>query len=352
MRPSERYRQYAAELEDFWGRRDLAPAHVRKFAAFGRQVRLASNEPLALEAAGYSQVQFSSAPPVEGTQYEITLLVRSMPQDPGPLPDNLFNHIQYSGTDEMLALQLGGWGHCQVDLAGRRALAVLTPELGRHPALISRYLLHTIITNFFFAEGLGMLHATGLLFQERVILLMAPHNGGKSTTALRLVLAGAALLTDSQLYISEHQGQLMLMGYPIGRLKLRPNVVNQFPEVDHQMATEPIRGELKHILDLRHFRPQAVCEEAVFPSGVEICLLSLQDQPQTVLEPASREEIWRAVMANSIYYDAIQVWRPNLENIDRLIAMASYHHLKVGADQESLVAALGKSRIRPDATGN
>jgi hypothetical protein len=147
------YAQYEQQLVDVWGRRLNDRAVSRTIGVFGRTVRLSSNEELVLEAAEFSQPLFSSAPLANREPFEIHFVVRPFPNPPGPLPDNLFDRIQYSGYGGWLALNLGNWGHCHIDLDKGRAWAVLGPELGFRPEAVSRYLLNTILTNFMIAEG-------------------------------------------------------------------------------------------------------------------------------------------------------------------------------------------------------
>src|SRR5438105_10000452 len=135
------YARHAPELEDFWERRNNQLRHTRDFAVFGHAVRLAANQPDVLAAADFSAALYSSAPMVDKPPLLIRLVVQPMPQPPGRLPHNLFSHIQYTGGEDWLAIQLGAWGHCQVDLTAGRALAVLSPELATEPEVVSRCLL-------------------------------------------------------------------------------------------------------------------------------------------------------------------------------------------------------------------
>jgi len=63
------------------------------------------------------------------------------------------------------------------------------PELAARPELVSRCLLNTLLNNLLTARGLSMLHATSLV-QGNGGCCYCTHGTGKSTTALRLALAG------------------------------------------------------------------------------------------------------------------------------------------------------------------
>ena len=334
------YSRYEAQLEDFWGRRQNRPEFSREFTVFGHQVRLASNFQDILASADFAQPLYSVAPELDVPPFTIQLVVRPMPVSPGPLPENLANHIQYTGHAGWLAIHLGPWGHCQVDLAGKQALAVLAPELAEQPATVSRTLLNTILTNFLIASGYGYLHTTGLLKGRQVLLLLARHNSGKSTIALRLALAGYHLLSDSMIFVDHQSPPLRLYVFPVGRIKLRQDMVADFPQLETLLEKEPVRGEVKYAADLRQLDPALVHETAVVPSAVHLCLLARGDQPVTHLRPASLSEVMERVMANSLYYDTAGVWQQNLASIRPLVEQARCYHLQAGNDTAGLVATI------------
>ena len=337
------YARHAPHLEDFWGRRDNQLTHTRDFAVFGHSVRLASNQPGVLAAADLSAPLYSSAPPVDRPPLLIRLVVRPLPQPPGPLPENLFNHIQYTGSEDWLAIQLGAWGNCQVDLTAGRAWAALSPELAAAPEVVSRCLLNTLLNNFLTARGLTMLHATSLARDAdggQVLLLIAPHGTGKSTTALRLALAGYPLMSDSQVYVNARPEGMLLTGFPVGRVKLRRDMLGDFPQLRPLLTPEEVRGETKFTLDLRRVDPALVRATAVAPEHVTLCLLTRHNAAETTRRPATRAEVLDVLMQNSLHYDRAEAWRENVAGMERLVDMAQWHHLVVGTDQQSLLKVI------------
>jgi hypothetical protein len=338
------YRHQQGDLEDFWARRASRLRYEREACLFGRPVRFLTNDERLWTAVDLCCSQYSSAPPAWATPFTLQLVVHEAPAlaSPGPAPDDLADRIQYTADGNWLAMLLGGWGHCQVDLAGGRALAVVTPELAQRPDLFAQYVLNTTLTNLFQANGLGMLHATCLLRGEDALLLMAPHNSGKSTTALRLVLAGWQLLSDSQVYVpppATHP-QLQLMGFPVGRLKLREDMLDHFPQLRPWLTEEQVRGEAKHTLDLRRYQPELVQAEAVTPTAVVACLLERAENGRTRLRPADPAEVRQAVVSNSLHLHTEAVWLGNLAAIERLVEQARWHRLEIGLDGEGIVEAV------------
>lgn len=334
------FNAHQAGLEDFWGRRQNGPRFRRDFTLFGRPIRVSSNHQKVLAAVDDSAPLFSTAPASGAAPFTVHLVVGEMPIDPGPPPEDLFTVIQYSGHAEWLAMQIGEWGHCQIDTVAGRATAVLSPRLAERPYLVSRGLMNTIFTNLVIGAGFGMLHCTGLLRGKHTLLLMAPHNSGKSTTAFRLVLAGYTLLSDSQVYVSPDSERLQLLGFPVGRLKLRQDMVPHFPQVHALLKPEPVRDEIKQIFDLRKWNEERACTSAVYPQSVDLCLLTRHDAAHTILRPASPAAVWEAVMANSIFYDTAVAWQRNLAQINRLIARTRHHHLTIGTDPAHIIKTL------------
>jgi hypothetical protein len=243
-----------------------------------------------------------------------------------------------------MAIQVGAWGHCQVDLDRGTAVAVVTPELAARPDLLNLCLLNTVLTNQFMAGGLAMLHATCLLRGERALLLMAPHNSGKSTTALRLVLGGYPLLSDSQVYLAAVAAPtgLRLLGFPVGRVKLRADVLPRFPHLHADMVPEEVRGETKYMLDLRQVEPALVCAQAIVPAAIDVCLLSRSADGRTRLAAAERGAAVEAAVRNSLHYHTEAVWQRNLELIAKLIDGARWHHLEAGSQPDELLAAVAR----------
>ncbi len=337
------YRQHRDQLTDFWSRRHCVPRYMHDFRVFGRRIRLTSNEEHVLAAAGHCRPLYSTAPPTtDDTLFSIHVVVQAGPDDTEPVPANLFDHTRYAGHGDWLMMQLGQWGHAHVDLSAGRALAVLAPSLARRPETVCQCLLNTIITNLFIAGGYGMLHASCLFRAGRALLLLAPHNTGKSTTALRLALAGYPLLSDSMVFVPSSGAHLQLLGFPVGKIKLRQDVVQQFPRLEPLLTSEPVRDEVKYSVDLREVDLGLVHETVAEPAAIELCLLEQSGESQTRLVPASRAEALDAVMANSLYYDTEAVWQQNLAAIQPLIERARFHCLAIGSDGDALVATVSR----------
>ncbi|HFQ94432.1 MAG TPA: hypothetical protein ENK32_10510, partial [Anaerolineae bacterium] len=321
------YKRYAGELADFWGRRKTHGRFQRQFDLFGLTFTLRSNVAEVLTAVDlalplYTQIESE----MDAPEIEIQVAARDGRLSTEPPPDDLMQRITYAGDGEWLALHLGEWGQVHVDLGRGRATAVIAPSLAQRPDLFAQCVLHTILLNFIIAAGYGMLHASCLERDGHALLLLAPHNTGKSTTALRLALAGWRLLTDSMVFVSsgeilpqiarigadfdianpqnprnprlKNEG-IRLLGFPVGQIKLRADMAAQFPQLRPYLTPEIVRDETKYRLDLRQ-AGVPVWETAVTPSRAALCLLARHDAPDTRVTAVSQERVWEAIMRNSL----------------------------------------------------
>jgi hypothetical protein len=336
------FEEQSPHLEDFWGRRENTPRYERTFALFGRPARLTSNHPIALTALDHSLPLFTSAPATPHPLLTIQFVVRESPQPSRTPPENLSAIARYTGDGEWLSIQLGAWGHCHIETIKGTAIAILEPALAERPDLISRHLLNTIFTNLLFGCGFAMMHCTGLIRNDKILLLMAPHNTGKSTTALRLVLAGYQLLSDSQIYVSPDTEAIELLGFPVGKAKLRRDMVPEFPALQSLLTTEQVRDEVKFTLDLRKLDPALVYDQPFRPTDIELCLLSRANTAQTLLMPASSEEVMTAAIHNSIFYDTPAGWERTLALIERCLNHSHWHHLVIGRDPNSILRTVNR----------
>jgi hypothetical protein len=217
------------------------------------------------------------------------------------------------------------------------AHAVLSPSLAARPEQVCQVLVNTILTNLITRHGYSMLHASALIKEGDILLLQAPHGTGKSTTALRLLLHGYRLLSDSMVYIGERKNELWLGGFPVGLIKLRTDILPLFPEMAAEAQEEPVRNETKHRVELRRVDPELVYRQMIRIRHVAYCLLERWDRSGSALEPLSEEELWPEIMANSLHYDSPELWVQNLARIERMLDHAELHRLRIGSSKEEII---------------
>ena len=222
------------------------------------------------------------------------------------------------------------------------AHAVLAASLAESPQLVCQVLLNTILNNFATRHGYSMLHASALVKDENVLVLQAPHGTGKSTTALRLLLSGYQLLSDSQIYLGEHDGSLWMGGFPIGRIRLRADMLPLFPELAAEAQTEPVRNETKHRVDLMRVDSALTRRDMIRIQRVEFCLLERWEKSESRIEPLSEDELWPEIMVNSLHYDTPELWNENLRRVDLLLRKANLHRLHIGTSEDEILKTVNQ----------
>ncbi len=338
-----------AALEDFWQRRANRLLFEQEARLFGHSLRVHSNKASVLEAvelALQSYTQTSQAKPPIG---DIELVVQPMRQAPGPAPDDLMQHITYSGSGDWLIMHLAGWGIVHLNLARRLGTAVLDPQLACRTDLVAQCVLHTLLLNLIISQGqspvpgqvstpgYGMLHASCLVRGGVALLLLAPHNTGKSTMALRLALTGFPLLTDSMVFVDEAG---FLHGYPVGIVKLRGDMVGEFPQIRPFLQTEIVRNETKYRVDLRAAGSQYVQETTVRPHKIILCLLARRAGAETIVEEVTETAVIQAILRNSLYVDRPTVWQQNIAKLQKLLVGQTAVSLTLGTDPDHAIQTI------------
>jgi hypothetical protein len=339
---NELYRQHQPRMEDFWSRRVTVPKYEKSIGVFGERVVFDSNHKNVLEAAAFAEQMYSAWEPRGESFWRVHLTVHDLETSPPPPPERLIDLVHYAGADDWLSIDLREWGHCFVDMKRCEAYAVLSSSIAENPRLVCQVLLNTILNNFATRHGYSMLHASALLKDEDILVLQAPHGTGKSTTALRLLLNGYQLLSDSQIYLYEDHGALWIGGFPIGRIRLRADMLPRFPVLAAEAQTEPIRNETKHRVDLMRVDPTLTRGEMIRVQRVEFCLLERWNKFESTLEPLSEEDLWPEIMVNSLHYDTPELWNENLRRVNLFLRHANLHRLHIGTSEDEILKTVNQ----------
>lgn len=334
---NELYRQHNHRMEDFWDRRANASKYEQTIHIFGQAITFYSNHEEVLDSANIAERLYSTASPNGKPAWQVNFTVHDSDSRPAPPPERLVDLIHYAGADDWLSIDLHGWGNCFVDMTRCEAHAILSSSLAGNPEQVSQLLLNTILTNWITWHGYSMLHASALIKDGHILLLQAPHGTGKSTTALRLILNGYRLLSDSMVYIGEHDGDLCMGGFPVGRIKLRSDMLPLFPALAAQTEEEPVRNETKHRVDLKRVSPEMAYNEMIQIRRVEFCLLERWEKPGSKIEPLTQDVLWPEIMVNSLHYSTPEIWHENLRKIDMLLNHARLHRLLIGTSETEIL---------------
>ena len=333
---NELYRKHNERMEDFWARRENAPRYEKTIRIFGRPVIFDSNHEKVLECADLAAEMYSTSDSQNEMIWRVHLTVRSTPR-PAPPPERLIDLIHYTGADDWLSIDMLEWGNCFVDMKRGEAFAVLSQSLAERPEQVCLVLINTILTNFITRHGYSMLHASALIKDENILLLQAPHGTGKSTTALRLLLNGYRLLSDSQVYIGERENELRMGGFPVGRIRLRADMLPLFPALAAEAEAEAVRNETKHRVELKRVDPALAYLQMIPIRRVEYCLLERWDKSESVIEPLTEDQLWQEIMINSLHYDTPEIWKENLRRVELLLKHANLHRLRIGSSEDEII---------------
>jgi hypothetical protein len=89
------------------------------------------------------------------------------------------------------------------------------------------------------------IHAACLVHYESGVLITGASGAGKSTLSVALALNGMELVSDDWTYLWDGHDRLMAYGLQVP-VKLLPDAVNHFPQLQGQEATISMNGELAY----------------------------------------------------------------------------------------------------------
>ena len=326
-------------MEDFWSRQTNVQTEMFEFKPFGIPATITANQTEVLAAARLSANRFSRATSTSGQPMRLQLVVRS--DSTGPVPVTLPEQLSYAGVGNWITVSAGVWGHGFANLVSREALVFLSPALASETRLVSRYFIDHYLLNFILTDW-AMLHASCVLDPDlqRLIVLIGPHNTGKSTTALHLLRAGYHFLADGMALLQPHEDGFIVGGYPIGEVKLRNDVLSLFPEYTGEAVQ--VREDRKTVVNLRATHPEGLVETLIKPAAIQLCWLERSRAGQTRLNPLSPSELWPLLLANTVYWAEPERVAHNYETLQALLQVSDLHRLELGTEVEGLVVAINE----------
>jgi hypothetical protein len=173
---------------------------------------------------------------------------------------------------------------------------------------------------------------------EQLIIMVAPHNTGKSTTALRLLRAGYKFLADGMALLQQTGQGFEVGGYPIGEVKLRDDVLALFPEYSGQRVL--VREQRKTVVNLRQIHPGLLVEKTIRPTSILLCFLERGNTGQTSVEKISPEDALPLLAGNTVFWDEAERLAANNNTLHSFIRAAKCYQLKTDNNFEELLAAI------------
>jgi hypothetical protein len=326
-------------MEDFWSRQANAQTVSFEFAPLGMPAKISANQPEVLAAARLSAGRFSQAAESNGQTMRIQIVVRSETTE--PVPDDLPERLVYAGVGNWITVSAGVWGHGFANLDAREGVVLLSPALAAETRLVSRYFIDHYLLNFILIDW-AMLHASCVLTpdRQRLVVMIGPHNAGKSTTALHLLRVGYHFLADGMALIKQTEAGFIVGGYPIGEVKLRDDVLTLFPEYTGEAVR--VREDRKTVVNLRAAHSERLVEMLINPASIHLCLVERSGTRQTQIRPLSPAGIWPRLMVNTVYWAEPERLAHNIEALQALLRIAGLHRLELGTDVAGIVTALNE----------
>ncbi|NJN99908.1 MAG: hypothetical protein HC875_40280 [Anaerolineales bacterium] len=220
-------------------------------------------------------------------------------------------------------------------------MAFLSPALAAETRLVSRYIIDHYLLNFILTDW-AMLHASCVLDPsgQRLILMVAPHNTGKSTTALHLLRAGYIFLADGMVLLRRNGPGFVVGGYPIGEVKLRDDVLALFPNYTGEAVR--VREQRKTVVNLRAVHGDRLAETLFTPQQIQLCLVERGGNSQTEIAPLSPAEAEPVLAANSVFWDEPSRLAHNTAALHALLESAALYRLRIGTEPDGIVQTIAK----------
>ena len=131
-------------------------------------------------------------------------------------------------------------------------------------------------------------------------------------------------------------------GFPVGRIKLRSDMLPFFPAAAAQAKAEPVRNEIKHRVDLMRVESHGGrSTDDPHPAGGILSAGTL-DKPESQIGRLSEEELLPEIMVNSLHYDTSQLWKENLRRVDRMLQKAKLHRLQIGTSETEILKTVNQ----------
>jgi hypothetical protein len=134
------------------------------------------------------------------------------------------------------------------DLLRRRVMGVLSPAAARDLHFWNSKFLPITIGLLGTTMGIAPLHCACLDRNGDALLVAGNSGAGKSTLTAALAKQGFGVVSDDCTYVSKDGAELVAHGL-FSRVKLLPDAVRFFPELQDFAPKETLNGEIAHEID-------------------------------------------------------------------------------------------------------
>jgi hypothetical protein len=267
-------------------RRSSASFDMACFDFYGLTVEVSSTEPQLVEEVRRDFAYFQV--PRTGGQVQVEMRLEAPPYADLPaIPASFL-------TPRNICFHNGKLSY--IDYFGHGLVVFNRPALQCTIYGTNRELVHEIAYLFFLStvgqyldqRRLHRVHALGVSYRGRGILLLLPSGGGKSTMALKLLNHPGVLLLGEDTPLIDRQGRILPFPLRLGvRLGQQTGIPEQYLRTVERMEFEP-----KTLIDIEYFRDRL--GQVVEPAAILVGERNLGDVSEIV--PLARRRALRALL--------------------------------------------------------
>jgi hypothetical protein len=184
--------------------------------------------------------------------------------------------------------------------------------------------------------GLYSLHAAGLTWRDRGLLLAGGSGSGKSTLAITLARAGFGFLGDDMLFLSTDGARVGVRGFP-DQVDVTDSTVRFFPELQPMLECPRPDGWPK-----RSFRIEAIYGESIVSSCIPAAIVfpRVANADNSTLTPMRPDEALLELAPNVLLTEP-RACQAHLHALARLTMETPCYRLWTGRDFDAIPAIVG-----------
>lgn len=189
------------------------------------------------------------------------------------LPADAPHDPRFRGMHHLLFADFGRGDTFGFDLLRRKVIATISSETAANGALWDSMLLPIVVGVLGAAVGVVPVHSACLDWDHKGLMIVGASGAGKSTLCVTLSQRGLSIVSEGWTYITEGRGGLMAHGIS-PRVKLLPDAVRHFPELQGLSPSKTLNGEIAFDIDAAdvfhsQMRPQSTPRWLLFLQRVE-----------------------------------------------------------------------------------
>ncbi len=322
---------------------EQSPRLSRVLPVMGCRVRFESNSHELLKAAGLAFAGLKGPRTTASNTLRVALVLEEATGSRKPRRPPRMTLTSGAG---LLTGVMRGFASVTVDVAGRRAMAVITRDLLAFPYHLQYEVIELVtLTLAARVQRLVPLHAACVARGDRAVLLLGDSGAGKSTLSLLAMAAGLQVVAEDSAFITT---SLRVHGAS-SRLHVHASSIRLLSDaalrrrVRRAPVIERRSGARKHAMDLRA-EPRALAKRA--PRLIAVLVLSsrrVRKVPRLKTLPvASLRRILRRTQPYAVQRDS---WREFERQLAKLPAHSSPRGPEPGQSVSALMRLLGEERI-------